>query len=93
MSEGVSVETVEWLGQMPGKMGAIDEEEDEPASKPKGGKRQADPEAEQRAWNAYLSTGSIKAAATACGMDVESVKNWHKRRGWKAKRDVSLAGK
>ena len=24
---GVSVETVEWLGQMPGKMGAIDKED------------------------------------------------------------------
>ena len=71
----------------------LDDETEEPEPKQKGGKRQADPEAEQRAWNAYLSTGSIKGAATACGMDVESVKNWHKRRGWKAKREVSLAGK
>jgi ParB/RepB/Spo0J family partition protein len=64
----------------------------EPEPKPKGGKREADPEAELRAWNAYRDTGSIKKAAEACGMDVESVKNWHKRRGWKAKREAIAPG-
>lgn len=65
----------------------------EPEPKPKGGKREADPEAELRAWNAYRDTGSIKKAAEACGMDVESVKNWHKRRKWKAKREAIAPGK
>ena len=56
----------------------------------KGGSRQAQPEAEAKAWEAYLATGSIAKAAQACGLDVESVKNWHKRRGWKAKRETAL---
>ena len=53
------------------------------ASGKKGGK-----EAEERALGVYLETGSIAKAAEAVGMGVESVKNWHKRRGWKALREA-----
>ena len=60
------------------------------ASNQRGGKRVADPEAEGEAWKVYLKTGSIAKAATACGLDVESVKNWHKRRGWKALREKKV---
>lgn len=56
--------------------------------KARGGKREKNGSAEQIALKTYLKTGSIAKAATACGLDVESVKNWHKRRGWKALREA-----
>jgi ParB/RepB/Spo0J family partition protein len=65
----------------------------EPETQPKqrGGKREKNVEAEKIALSTYLDTGSIAKAAEACGLDVESVKNWHKRRGWKALREAHLA--
>lgn len=62
-----------------------------PQSPQRGGKREKNAEAEALAWAAYLETGSIAKAAEACGLDVESVKNWHKRRKWKDKRAQELA--
>jgi ParB/RepB/Spo0J family partition protein len=50
-----------------------------------GGERKAMPEAEEVAWQCYERTGSIKEAAAAAGVAVDTVKNWHKRRGWAAK--------
>lgn len=61
------------------------------SDKQRGGKREKNGEAEKKALEAYLETGSIAKAAEACGLDVESVKNWHKRRKWKALRETHLA--
>ena len=60
-------------------------------AKQRGGKSERNEEAEKKALAAYLNTGSIAKAAEACGMQVESVKNWHKRRSWKALREAHLA--
>jgi hypothetical protein len=60
-------------------------------AKPRGGKRERNEVAEKIALKTYLETGSIAKAAEACGLDVESVKNWHKRRGWKARREAHQA--
>jgi ParB/RepB/Spo0J family partition protein len=65
--------------------------EPETQSKQRGGKREKNVEAEKIALSTYLDTGSIAKAAEACGLDVESVKKWHKRRGWKALREAHLA--
>jgi ParB/RepB/Spo0J family partition protein len=65
--------------------------EPETQRKQRGGKREKNVEAEKIALSIYLDTGSIAKAAEACGLDVESVKNWHKRRGWKALREGHLA--
>jgi ParB/RepB/Spo0J family partition protein len=65
--------------------------EPESQRKQRGGKREKNVEAEKIALSTYLDTGSIAKAAEACGLDVESVKNWHKRRGWKALREAHLA--
>jgi hypothetical protein len=59
----------------------VDEEFDAKMPKPK-----AMPEAEKLAWESYLETGSIAEAAKASGVAVDTVKNWHKRRGWKGLR-------
>jgi hypothetical protein len=53
---------------------------------PETGKSKAMPEAEKLAWESYLETGSISEAAKACGLALDTVKNWHKRRKWKAMR-------
>ncbi len=59
---------------------------------PETGKRGAMPEAEKVAWESYLETGSIDKAAKAAGLAVDTVKNWHKRRKWKALRLATVGG-
>jgi ParB/RepB/Spo0J family partition protein len=59
---------------------------------PETGKREAMPEAEKVAWESYLETGSITEAAKAAGVAVDTVKNWHKRRKWKALRLATVGG-
>jgi hypothetical protein len=59
---------------------------------PETGKRGAMPEAEKVAWESYLETGSIAEAAKAAGLAVDTVKNWHKRRKWKALRLATVGG-
>jgi predicted nucleic acid-binding Zn-ribbon protein len=54
--------------------------------------RGAMPEAEKVAWESYLETGSITEAAKAAGLAVDTVKNWHKRRKWKALRLATVGG-
>lgn len=66
-------------------------DDDKAPAKQRGGKREKNAGAEKKALAAYLKTGSIAKAAEACGLDVESVKNWHKRRGWKALREAHVA--
>lgn len=55
-----------------------------------GGPHAANPEAEGKAWRAYLKTGSIAKAVAVCGLDKGTVQNWHKRRGWKARREAEM---
>lgn len=57
---------------------------------PETGKPKAMPEAEKVAWESYLETGSIAEAAKAAGLALDTVKNWHKRRKWKALRAAEL---
>lgn len=59
---------------------------------PETGKRGAMPEAEKVAWESYLETGSIAEAAKAAGLALDTVKNWHKRRKWKAMRLATVGG-
>jgi ParB/RepB/Spo0J family partition protein len=54
------------------------------------GMRAAKPDEEKLAWESYLETGSIAEAAKAAGVAVDTVKNWHKRRGWKGLRAAEL---
>jgi DNA-directed RNA polymerase specialized sigma24 family protein len=54
--------------------------------------RVARPDAEAVALESYLQTGSIKEAAQAAGVTVNTLKKWHQRRGWKALRDAKLNG-
>jgi ParB/RepB/Spo0J family partition protein len=69
----------------------VEESVDEVAKEvPEMGKPKAMPEAEKLAWESYLETGSIAEAATAAGVAVDTVKNWHKRRKWKALRAAEL---
>jgi ParB/RepB/Spo0J family partition protein len=63
----------------------VEEIEARPSSNPK-----ALPDAEKAAWESYLATGSIAAAAEAAGVAVDTVKNWHKRRKWKALRAAEV---
>jgi hypothetical protein len=53
--------------------------------------RVKDAEAERTAWENFLETGSVTDASEACGKPYETVKNWYKRRKWKALRKAHLA--
>lgn len=48
--------------------------------------RVAAPDVEALAFAKWKETGSIKDAAEAAGVAVDTVKNWHKRRKWTAKK-------
>jgi len=63
--------------------------------------RVANPEAEEKGWQAYLKTGSLKEAALQAGVPLNTIKTWMKPpcksrpsgRGWKARREAELAKK